>query len=151
MSDRLVSDVMQRKVVTLRAGASVREAESLLAHHRIGGAPVVAAADRVLGIVTQTDLVRFHTHRPTASEIGAFWTDDEGYDELAEICASDALVKVEQLMTRDVLGIAPGASLREAAHLMREHHIHRLLVIEDGVLRGIITTFDLLRAVDETP
>jgi CBS domain-containing protein len=52
-------------------------------------------------------------------------------------------------MSRDVLSIAPGASLEEAARRMRERRVHRLLVIEDGVLRGVVSALDLLVAIDD--
>jgi CBS domain-containing protein len=51
-------------------------------------------------------------------------------------------------MSRDVLSVAPDAPLQEAAHRMLEHRVHRLLVVEGGKLRGVVSALDLLIAID---
>jgi CBS domain-containing protein len=139
---------MQREVVTLDPEMSARDAERLLAEHRIGGAPVVDGSGRVLGVVTQTDLVRLEAAPPSAAAAGAFFRDLDEYRDLAALPASESLVPVTRVMSRDVLSVAPDAPLQEAAHRMREHRVHRLLVVEDGRLRGVVSALDLLIAVD---
>ncbi len=52
-------------------------------------------------------------------------------------------------MTREILSRPSGTSLRKAAGYMLEHDVHRLLVIDDGELQGIVTTSDIVRAVAE--
>lgn len=54
---------------------------------------------------------------------------------------------VSEVMSRQVVAMPPGADLREAARLMLEAEVHRILVIEDGRLRGIVSTTDVVRAV----
>lgn len=58
--------------------------------------------------------------------------------------------RVTEAMTRQVIAIGPDASLREAARTMTDAGVHRLLVMEDGDLRGIVTTTDIVRAVAES-
>jgi len=140
---------MQSELVTLHPEMSARDAERALAEHRIGGAPVVDDERRVLGVLSQSDLVRFDAERPSAAAVGAFFSDLEEYRDIAALPADESLVRVDQLMGRKVLSIAPDAPLREAARRMRQHHVHRLLVIEGNVLRGVVTALDLLVAVDE--
>lgn len=149
MPRRPVRDVMQREVVTLDPAMSARDAERLLAEHRIGGAPVVDAAGRVLGVVTQSDLVRLDAEPPSTAATGAFWSDVDDYRDLAALPAGDSLVSVTRLMSRTVLATAPDETLQEAARRMREHRVHRLLVVEDGRLRGVVSALDLLVAVDQ--
>jgi CBS domain-containing protein len=140
---------MQREVVTLRAETSARDAERTFAEHRISGAPVIDDAGRVLGVLSQSDLARLEARRPSAASTGAFFSDVDEYRELAALPAAQSLVRVDTLMRRDVLSVEPDATLQEAARRMREHHVHRLLVVEGGELRGVVSAFDLLVAVAE--
>ena len=149
MPRRPVRAVMQREVVTLRAETSARDAERMFAEHRISGAPVVDDAGRVLGVLSQSDLARLEAQRPSAASTGAFFSDVDDYRELAALPAAQSLVRVDTLMRRDVLSIEPDAPLQEAARRMREHRVHRLLVVEGGELRGVVSAFDLLVAVAE--
>lgn len=57
--------------------------------------------------------------------------------------------RVGEIMTRQVVALPPDADLTEAARLMLEADVHRILVIEDGALEGILTTTDLVRIVAE--
>lgn len=149
MPRRPVRDVMQTEVVTLRADMSARDAERVLAEHRIGGAPVVDEAGRVLGVLSQSDLVRLDAAPPSTGATGAFFSDVEDYRDLAALPAGESLIPVTRVMSTEVLSVAPDTSARDAAHRMREHRVHRLLVVEDGVLRGVVSALDLLIAVDE--
>jgi CBS domain-containing protein len=147
MPERPVEAVMQREVVTLRPEASVRDAERLFAEHRIGGAPVVDDAGRLVGVLSQSDLARVEAERPSTAAAGAFFSDVDDYRDLAAAPAAPSVVPVARVMSREVLSIAPGATLAEAARRMRERRVHRLLVVEDGALRGIVSAFDLLVAI----
>jgi CBS domain-containing protein len=140
---------MQREVVTLRPEMSAREAERVLAEHRIGGAPVVDEAGRLVGVLTQSDLVRLDAERPTTAAAGAFFSDVEDYRDIATLPADESLVPVSQVMSARVLSIPPEATLEEAARRMREHRVHRLLVVEGGELRGLVSAYDLLVALAE--
>lgn len=147
MPRRPVRDVMQSEVVVLRPDMSAREAEQVLAEHRIGGAPVVDERRRVVGVLSQSDLVRLDAARPSAGAAGAFFSDVDEYRDIAALPADESLVRVASLMRAEVFSIAPGAPLHEAARRMREQRVHRLLVLEDGVLRGVVSALDLLVAV----
>ena len=149
MPHRPVRDVMETEVVTLRPEMSARDAARVLAEHRIGGAPVVDEQRRVLGVLSQSDLARLEADRPSAAAAGAFFSDVEDYRDLAVLPADESLVRVDAVMQRDVLSVPPAATLQEAAQRMRAQRIHRLLVLEDGRLRGLVSALDLLIAVDE--
>lgn len=55
--------------------------------------------------------------------------------------------RVAEIMSRDVIALGPDATVEEAARLMLERDIHRVVVLEDGELAGLVTTTDLVRAV----
>ena len=149
MPDRPVHAVMQREVVTLRPEMSAREAERLLASHHVGGAPVVDEHGRLVGVLSQSDLVRLDADPPSTGATGVFTTDVDDYREIASLPADESLVSVARVMSRDPLTIEPNATLREAARRMRDHGVHRLLVVEDGRLRGVVSAFDLLVALED--
>jgi CBS domain-containing protein len=119
-----VGDVMTREVVTVRADAPVGQVTTLLDHHGISAVPVVADDGRVLGVVSQTDLLADVAHgdrSPRRSRAG-------------------------DLMTAPAVFIDAGATLAQAARTMHVHRVRRLLVADPhGRLLGIVSRSDLLR------
>jgi len=149
MPQRPVKAVMKRDVVTLRPEMTARDAERVLAEHRIGGAPVIDDEGRLLGVVSQSDLVRLDAAPPSAASAGAFFTDVSDYRDLERIPANESLVRVAEILQPRVLAIPPDAPLAEAAARMREHRVHRLLVIgDDRRLCGVVSAIDLLVALE---
>ncbi len=114
--------------ITIHPDAPVAEAARLLDAHQIHGLPVVDAAGIVIGVVSQTDVVRA---RATAG-LWARWPD----------------LEVRHLMTSPAVTVSPDAGVAEAAMLMEGNHVHRLVVAgADRRLLGIITVGDLLHAI----
>ena len=56
---------------------------------------------------------------------------------------------VEEIMTRGVISVPPGTSIAQVARTLREHRIHRVFVVEEGRMLGVISAFDVLRLVEE--
>jgi len=157
-----VRDLMQRKVVRLEASTTVAEAIGLLEDAGISGAPVVDAAGGVLGVVSLRDLAE-------ASEAGAgtvegrrseFYladTDEDRpfgeADELSDVedysPAAMGDATVAEWMTTELVTVAPDDTVRDAARRMMEHGVHRVLALEHGKLKGILTTTDIVRFVAE--
>lgn len=126
-------DLMTKNVITLSPSMEIGAAARLLTGRRITGAPVVDAAGVLLGVVSQTDLARFLGRRP-----GAAW----GLD-----CEADgARSPVSMVMTKGAVACDEEATEDEIAELMLRRRVHRLLVIREGKLCGIVTAMDLLRA-----
>ena len=140
----------------------VKEALEMLNDLGFRGAPVVDPAGAVVGVVSVADLVE----ASAASEAGPgadrreyYLADplEESFDEDADDFrgkvdySPEALPSgtVAEWMTSSVLEISSGATLRHACSLMAEHRVHRLLVVDDGRLVGILTTFDVVRCVAE--
>ncbi len=131
-SVRTVADVMTADIVSIRDSASLAEAARLLDSRKIAGVPVVTAAGELVGVLSQTDLVR-------ARATQHLWQSWPG-------------LAVRHLMSKPALTIASSASLGDAARLMEEKHVHRLVVVEDGGTApiGIISTSDLVRVLAES-
>ncbi len=148
-----VEDIMVTDVLTVGPETPLKEVAATLLSRGISGLPVVDADQRVLGIVSETDLLQ--------KELGAA-PSPHGLAHLIRLRGSGGRVESKvrartagEAMTAPALAVGPGASARDAASLMVERHVSRLVVIddqvdagpvEDGALVGILTRADLVRA-----
>lgn len=119
----IVADIMERNVHTIHCQSSILEAERLLARHGVSGAPMVSTDGHVLGVVSLTDITRFR-HEQSGENPG---------DHMVFEIGTPVTVTVEA-----------GASLCEAARLLTEHQVHRLVVVRGGAPVGIVTALQLL-------
>lgn len=132
-----VKDLMTREVLTLAPNTSVREAAETLATEHVSGAPVVRLG-RVVGMVSAADLLDFIAQLPGDPEAVTGGLDHGVLDDHS----------VEEAMTRAPLTtIGPEAPANAAAELMQTEGIHRIPVVENGSLVGIISTTDLVKAI----
>jgi CBS domain-containing protein len=119
----LVSELMSPYVISILPDESAAAAARLLERHNIGALPVCARDSRLYGIVTDRDIVL----RCVAAE-----SDPEQ-------------TQVREIMSRGVIGVAPGEDAREATRLMAEWRVRRLPVVEDGRVVGMLALGDLAR------
>ena len=140
------SEIMTRTVVTVTRSTPIREAIRLMLDHRISGLPVVDAAGKVEGILTEGDLLR---RSEIATEKRRWpWLDFLlGPGRTASEYVRTHGRTCEPLMSRDVISVTPETSLAEIVELMKRRHIKRLPVIDNGGLVGIVSRPDLLAAV----
>ncbi len=124
-----VADLMSIEPVTVFDGASLSEAEKLMQQRGVTGLPVVDASGRLVGVISQTDLLRAHV-------VDDHWARWPG-------------LAVRHLMTAPALTIEADASIAEAASVMERHHVHRLVVETAGRPTGVLSTMDLVRALVE--
>ncbi len=147
-----VADVMQREVRCLSPRMRVADLDDWLLEKRVSGAPVVEG-DRVVGIVSRSDVVRQLVVETTLAQSAADALHGGGEADPGQIEArvADAVarrwrtLRVEDVMIRDVVAVAPDASLEEAARTMLAKRIHRLLVLDGGRLVGLVSSLDLVR------
>ena len=126
-----VADVMQRDVRTIRDDAPVSEAIILLADGHVSALPVLNAQHQLAGLISTTDILAAEAE----SEDGA----------ALQRVVSDTLVR--DLMTATPKTVEPDASVKLAAQEMLYLDVHRLLVVQDGTLLGVISQSDIVRAV----
>ena len=146
---RKVSELMNPDVVCLRPEMTVAEAQKLLSERGVSGAPVVDGAGQPVGVVSQSDLVRHQARKVTAGESGRFYSDMDEYQDIAEIPIDRSQTPVRDLMTPRVFSVARDTGAAQAASIMRERRIHRLIVTDRGRLVGVVTSLDLLMVVVE--
>ncbi len=142
-------DIMSRDVITVNENATVRELATLLLSRNISGAPVVDADGKVIGVVTESDLIfqNKKVHLPTAVAIlDAFFfleRPEKMEKELKKIAGS----KVGDICSHDLVSVGPETDLEELATLMAEKKIHTLPVLADGQLVGVIGKSDIIRTI----
>ena len=143
------ADIMQHELVTVRASDPICEVERMLAGARVSGAPVLDDNERVIGVISSTDLVG-HRADDDGEEPFAAGEIDDGGDETETVafrrpdrsgtCAGD-------IMTPEITSVQKAASLREVARTMVEQQVHRVLVNDHDRLVGLVSTMDVLRAI----
>lgn len=116
----IARDIMTRKVITIRPEASAQEAAQLLDQNRISGLPVVDEHEKIIGIVTEADII---------SKV-----DREG-------------LLVGDIMSREIIAVGEETPVDEIAALLTERRIKRVPVVSDGKLVGIVSRADIVHAV----
>jgi len=129
----LVSDVMTTRVISITPDTSVNEAMRILKENKIRRLPVTDGHGNIIGIVTEKDLKSAMPSMATTLDI---W----------EIHAALEKIKVEEIMTKNVITVRDNEPLEGAAKIMAEKKIGALPVLdEDNHLVGIITESDIFR------
>jgi len=141
---------MNPHVICLGPDTTVAEAEKLLSERGVSGAPVVDRQGAPVGVISLSDLVRHQTRRITAAGSGRFYTDVEDYQDIGEVPVDLSSTPVREVMSRDVFSVGRDTGASQAASIMRDRRIHRLLVTDRGRLVGVVTSLDLLMVVIES-
>ncbi len=140
-----VVEIMRRTVVTVRPEAPLREVARLLIDHGISGLPVVDASGAVVGVVSEADFVLKERGAPERRHRLLDWLFGEPDAERADLAKVEAATAGEA-MTSPAVTIQPETSVRDAARIMTERQINRLPVVEAGLLVGIVSRADIVRA-----
>ena len=110
-----VNEIMTTDVVSVRDASTVEDAARLLAHHRISGLPVVDASGKLVGLITEYDLI-----------------SKEGRT-------------VADIMSRGLISISPDTAVEEVAYLLANQRIRRVPVLDGDRLVGIVSRSDLVK------
>ena len=140
------SDVMAKDVVTVGPQTTVKEIAELMTERRIGGVPVVDATGKLVGIVSETDLLHraeTGTERRRKWWLGAFVDSDK----LAREYAASHARTAADIMATKVITTEADTDLGEVADLLERRKLKRVPVIAAGRLVGMITRGDLVRAL----
>ncbi len=116
-------EVMTRDVISIHDDATVRDVIRRLAEYRVSGMPVLDRHDRLVGIVTEADVLR---HK------------GENGDESA---------RVTEIMTRHVISVTDDATTDQIAQLITNHRIKRVPVVDGPYVIGIVSRGDLVRVL----
>jgi len=142
-------DIMVREVITVGPDAPLEEACDRMQMHNVGGLPVVVGDGRLMGIVTQDDLV----YGPMGGREGGGESE-----RVARATAHEPSLregprggpsKVSEIMTSPAVSVEEDTPLEDLCSLMWALRIHRVPVVRNGTLTGIVSAMDVCRAVAE--
>ncbi len=134
----LVSDVMTRRVVALDRGATFKDIVKTMRQWKVSALPVLEEANRVVGVVSEADLLRKEEFRDREPDRFA------RLERLSDLVKADA-VTAEELMTAPAVTVRADETLAQAARTMARADVKRLPVVGDeGTLLGIVSRSDLL-------
>jgi CBS domain-containing protein len=147
VSQLRVADVMTRNPVCVSLGTTARELAEILEANDISGVPVLDVQERVVGVVSKTDLIHRALEAPLDGGRGSFFAAlAEGLGTSGGDLDPDSLGTVDEFMSTDPVTATADESIGRVARRMAEQGVHRVPVV-DGRARaiGILTTLDLLR------
>jgi len=136
------ADVMTQNVITVSPDSEVREIATLLLEHGISAVPVVDDGGKVLGIVSEGDLMR-RVENDT-SRRKSWWLKLFAGHDAADYVKSHGR-RAHEIMTRDPITIEGDMPLHKISRLLEKHHIKRVPVVQAGKLVGIVSRSNLLR------
>ncbi|MFE9773729.1 CBS domain-containing protein [Streptomyces sp. NPDC005931] len=138
-SPHIVSDVMTRTVVALAGGAMFKDIVETMEEWAVSAMPVLDGEGKVIGVVSEADLLRKEEYRDSVPERPAFLRRLPDLDKAAAVTA-------EELMTAPAVTVHADATIAEATRIMARHRVKRLPVVDDtGALEGVVSRTDLLK------
>ena len=142
-------DVMTADVITVKENASVRDVAKLLAEHGISAVPVVDDDNRIIGMVSEGDLL--HRTETGTGRRRSWWLElIASTNELAVDYVRSHGGSVKDVMTRDVISVSDTTPVADIAILLEKNTIKRVPVVRDGRLVGIVSRANLVRALAMT-
>jgi CBS-domain-containing membrane protein len=142
-------DIMSREVFTVREETSVEELARLFSEKGVNAMPVVDDRQRLMGIVTATDLVKIDKplHVPTVVSLFDWVLYIESEKNFREEVRKVTARRVAEICTREVVTCTPETSVGDIAAIMVEKGVHLLPVVEGGKVVGVVGRFDIIRSM----
>ncbi len=152
-----MEDVMQKDVIKFNELDKIVDVAQSFRDNKISGAPVVDDENKVVGVISEGDIMRLlEVHSPKINLILPAPLDlielpvrmKYELDEIAEDMQRAGSTVIDQIMTKKIVSIGPDASISDAAELMDSHKVKRLPVVNgEGKLIGIVTRGDIIGAM----
>ena len=150
MNDKRAKDIMTTDVIVANKNYIIANVANLLIKEKIGGLPVVDEENKVVGIISETDIMKKESHVDSPRMLnfiqGIIFLDDmkKFEDEMRAIAA----YKVEDLMSKDIITVNENDTFDYVANVMINKCINRVPVVdENNFLKGIICRYDIIKAM----
>ena len=150
MNDKRAKDIMTTDVIVANKNDIIANVANLLIKEKIGGLPVVDEENKVVGIISETDIMKKESHVDSPMMLnfiqGIIFLDDmkKFEDEMRAIAA----YKVEDLMSKDIITVNENDTFDYVANVMINKSINRVPVVdENNFLKGIICRYDIIKAM----
>jgi CBS domain-containing protein len=146
MKARRVSDIMTKSVLVIASDTPVNNIAEMLYKNNLTGVPVVEG-DKVIGIVTEADLVMRNTkiHMPTYIQLLDSFLYLESPKHLDEELHKILGTTAKEIMTSQVITISPDAKIEDLATLITDNHINPVPVCKNNKIVGIVSRADLVK------
>lgn len=153
-----VKEVMSGNPITLNPKDTVKAAATKMAMYRISGCPVVDESGKMLGVLTELDILealktqykQLRMLMPPEISFGISFVEVIREREAMEAFKEIGATKVEDVMVKEVVRVDPEDNVEKAIQLMVKHKIHRILVLQEDKLVGVVTRGDILRGFFRT-
>lgn len=144
-----VKEIMTRDVCVVHEDTDLKDLSALFVEHNYKTLPVVDAAGKLVGVVSQTDLIEQDKplHIPTVISLFDWVLYLESPKVFADEVRKVSARKVGEICAREVITCTPDTPVEEVARLMVEHKIHLLPVLDGEQLVGVVARFDLIRSL----
>jgi len=141
-------DIMTKEVITVKPETTIEELARLLMKQQISGAPVVDDKGKIVGVVTENDLISKNSrlHIPTILRLFDAYIP-LGTSKMESDIRKMAASTVEEICTKEIITVDEEASVEYIATIMTEKRIHILPVVREGKLVGIIGKKDLIKGI----
>jgi CBS domain-containing protein len=142
-------EIMTKEVITVTTDVTIEGLARILTKHDISGAPVVDEEGKLIGIVTESDLIKMEQrlHIPTVINIFDAVIYLGSSKKFEEDIKRMAATTVGDIFRKDAVTITESATIEEIATIMTEKNIHHLPVIKKGKLVGIVGKKDIVKAI----
>ena len=150
-----VEDIMKREVVAVYETDTLQEVSRVFFERSISGAPVLDSAGKVVGMVSDSDIVksvrpyeeRLRMIYPSLSFMSVTFERNTEEKAIADVVREVQQRPVGEIMTRKVHSLLPDDLISKAVMMINEKNVNRLPVIAEGKLVGIVTRADILRCL----
>ncbi len=126
-------DIMATPVIAARHDTNLHDAEELLKKNRITGMPVLNEKDEIIGILSEKHLLSIYDIR-----------SEEDITDLSFRLPYEYKTWVEEIMTKEVIAVDEDTAIEDICRLMLENHIHRVPVLRDKKVVGMISSLSLV-------
>jgi CBS domain-containing protein len=144
-----VKEIMTRDVCTVHEDTELKELAALFVAHNYKTLPVVDTNGKLVGVISQTDLIEQDKplHIPTVISLFDWVIYLESPKVFSDEVRKVSARKVGEICAREVITCTPETPVEEVASLMVEHKIHLLPVLEGEQLVGVVARFDIIRSM----
>jgi CBS domain-containing protein len=150
--NKTAKDIMQKIVLSLSPEDSLAKARDLFISSHVTGAPVISNTGELVGVFSQTDFLRVlfsedwgNSDLDFLSSVASH-SNKEKWEEIAQKLANK---KIRDYLGENIFTASPNDTIAFLAATMRRHQVHRVLIVDDHKVVGIVTTFDILQLVDQ--
>ena len=142
-----VSDIMTHRVISVVPDEAIDAAIELMLKHHISGLPVIGDKGELIGIITESDFLR-RPETSTEHKTGSRWRDTFfNINKVMDNYIHTHGVKVKDVMTPNPVAVTEDTPLDTAVQLMQTRNVKRLPVVRGGILIGIVSRANLMRAL----